>query len=42
MRARQLVRQLDRIEHLRSERALDVTDGGSGRLIELEPSAYAG
>lgn len=42
VRARQLVRQLDRIEHLRSERALDVTDGGSGRLIELEPSAYAG
>jgi DNA recombination protein RmuC len=42
VRARQLVRQLDRIEHLRSERALDVTDTGSGRLIELEPSAYAG
>jgi DNA recombination protein RmuC len=42
VRTRQLVRQLDRIEHLRSERALDVTDGGPGRLIELEPSAYAG
>ncbi len=42
VRSRQLVRQLDRIEHLRSERALDVTDGGAGRLIELEPSAYAG
>ncbi len=42
VRSRQLVRQLDRIEHLRSERALDVTDGGSGRLIGLEPSAYAG
>jgi len=42
VRTRQLVRQLDRIDDLRRDRAIDVTDGERGGLIALEPSAYAG
>ncbi|MGZ4797917.1 MAG: DNA recombination protein RmuC [Acidimicrobiia bacterium] len=42
VRTRQLVRQLDRIDDLRRDRALDVTDGGQAALIALDTSAYAG
>jgi DNA recombination protein RmuC len=41
-RTRQLERQLDRIDDLRRDRALDVTDDGDGSLLSLEPPAYAG
>jgi DNA recombination protein RmuC len=41
-RTRQLERQLDRIEDLQRDHALDVTDAADAALVALDPPAYAG